>query len=173
MRPALPPRPGVSTLASPVVTTTTPEITRRPLNDTLNDIREEAETDHDRDLENAAAVSEKEDTSSVLSTSSRSMRFRVPSLRRRITENGGGGGSSIKSNIIKYNRYDDMTASPRSISVSAYSAGTGSGGRRSRRTSEVQSEDDTASLGPVTGLEISKDRGDSWGVGDEVVMGLE
>lgn len=45
---------------------------------------------------------------------------------------------------------------------------------RSRRTSEVQSEDDAASLGPQVGLVISRDRGDSsWGVGDEVVMGLE
>lgn len=46
---------------------------------------------------------------------------------------------------------------------------------RSRRTSEVQSEDDAASLGPQVGLVISRDRGQdsSWGVGDEVVMGLE
>ncbi|KUI55663.1 Peroxisomal membrane protein PEX30 [Cytospora mali] len=164
--PALPPRPKTPTLAPPVTTisetTSMPDLRRQ--NDTLNDIREEAETDH----ENAAitaATSEKDDNASVLSTSSRSTRFRVPSLRRRITEN------SNKSQQKHY-KYDDITSSPRSISVSAYSVGR-STGSRSRRTSEVQSEDDAASLGPVTGLEISKNRNDSWGVGDEVVMGLE
>lgn len=141
----------------------------RRSNDTLNDIREEAETDQD----NAGGVApssekDKDDNSSVLSTSSRSMRFRVPSLRRRITDNSST--SSKHHNNYKYS--DDVIGSPRSITVSAYSVGSASG--RSRRASEVQSEDDAASLGPLMGLEISKDRkNDSWGVGDEVVMGLE
>lgn len=155
-------------------------------NDTLNDIREEAETDQGYAVQATmtATASEKDDNSSVFSNSSRSARFRVPSLRRRITETGSKLQSKYDDTSTRlqskyddtstrlHSKYDDITSSPRSVSVSAYSVGKPLGGR-SRRTSEVQSEDDTASLGPVTGLEISKDRGGSWGVGDEVVMGLE
>ncbi|ROW08330.1 hypothetical protein VMCG_03228 [Cytospora schulzeri] len=192
--PALPPRPKTPTLAPPVTTTSAttsmPNLHSRQ-NDTLNDISEEAETDQGYAIAaTASATSEKDDNSSVLSTSSRSARFRVPSLRRRITETSSKLQSKYDDTSSRLqSKYDDITSSPRSITVSAYSVGVGNNnnnnkkksssggggsvGRRSRRTSEVQSEDDTASLGPVTGLEISKDRGDSWGVGDEVVMGLE
>lgn len=139
-----------------------PDLLRRQ-NDSLKNIREEATG---RNSASAAVASERgDDNASVLSTSSRSTRFRMPSLRRRINDSKDSNGGS------KY-KYDDVTSSPRSIAVSAYSVGNAVSGR-SRRTSEVQSEDDTASLGPATGLQISKDRGDSWGVGDEVVMGLE
>ncbi|ROW07499.1 hypothetical protein VPNG_07094 [Cytospora leucostoma] len=164
--PALPPRPRTPTLAPPITTTqetaSMPDLLRRQ-NESLTNIREEATG---RDNASAAVASERgDDNSSVLSTSSRSTRFKIPSLRRRIND-------SINSNSSSKYKYDDVTSSPRSIAVSAYSVGNAASGR-SRRTSEVQSEDDTASLGPVTGLQISKDRGDSWGVGDEVVMGLE
>ncbi|ROW03414.1 hypothetical protein VSDG_01573 [Cytospora chrysosperma] len=171
--PTLPPRPTTPTPAPPVTTmletASMPNLHRQ--NDTLNDIREEAETDQGHAI--AATISEKDDNSSVFSTSSRSARFRVPSLRRRITETSSKLQSKYDDTSSRLqSKYDDITSNPRSITVSAYSVGKSLGGR-SRRTSEVQSEDDTASLGPVTGLEISKDRGDSWGVGDEVVMGLE
>ncbi|KAK4126921.1 Pex24p-domain-containing protein [Parathielavia appendiculata] len=91
--------------------------------------------DRDRDQERE----EEYDTASILSTSSRSTRFRPPGMRRRVTD-----------------------ASQRSA--------------RSRRESvAASSEDDAAMLGPQarmalqeTGTEVG-----SWGVGDEVRMGLE
>lgn len=43
-------------------------------------------------------------------------------------------------------------------------------GKRSRRTSEAQSEDDAASL---ERLGVTRSPSDSWGVGDEVIMGLD
>lgn len=130
-------------------------------NDTLKEIKEEDVESPGRD--NTASEREKDDASSVLSTSSRSMRL-LPSLRRRVTDNTAAAA------VGKQHRRDEsVTSSPRSAVVSPYSVGG-----RARRTSEVQSEDDQASLGPGLGLEISKDRrGGSWGIGDEAVMGLE
>lgn len=131
-----------------------PDLLNSRPNDSLREIKEESEDVSSSETD--PFEKEKEETASVLSTSSRSMRFRVPSLRRRLTD------SKMSDNL-------SVGGSPRSVSMSVYSAGV-----RSRRTSEVQSEEDSASLGLQTGLEISKDRGDSsWGVGDEVVMGLE
>lgn len=131
-------------------------------NDTLKEIKEEDVESPGRD--NAASEREKDDASSVLSTSSRSMRL-LPSLRRRVTDNTAAAAAAGK----QHRRDESVTSSPRSAVVSPYSVGG-----RARRTSEVQSEDDQASLGPGLGLEISKDRrGGSWGIGDEAVMGLE
>ncbi|KAI3395188.1 hypothetical protein diail_1682 [Diaporthe ilicicola] len=160
-RPSLPPRPRTPTLAPPITTLglntetmSMPDL-HRP-NDALKEIKEEDSDSPGRDK--TTSEKEKDDASSVLSTSSRSMRL-IPSLRRRVTDN---------------KRRDDnssITSSPRSAVVSPYSVGAGGG--RARRTSEVQSEDDQASLGPGLGLEISKDHRRSWGIGDEAVMGLE
>lgn len=131
-------------------------------NDTLKEIKEEDVESPGRD--NTASEREKDDASSVLSTSSRSMRL-LPSLRRRVTDNTAAAAAAGK----QHRRDESVTSSPRSAIVSPYSVGG-----RARRTSEVQSEDDQASLGPGLGLEISKDRrGGSWGIGDEAVMGLE
>lgn len=98
----------------------------------------------------AEAESEKLDelseSASVMSTSSRSMRFRVPSLRRRVTDNTHRAANSSDHSDSQY--------------------------QRSRRASEAASEDDAASLGPRVGLEIAKDR-DQWGIGDEALMSLE
>lgn len=133
-------------------------------NDTLKEIKEEDVESPGRD--NTASEREKDDASSVLSTSSRSMRL-LPSLRRRITDNNAAAAAAAGSK--QHRRDESVTSSPRSAVVSPYSVGG-----RARRTSEVQSEDDQASLGPGLGLEISKDRrGGSWGIGDEAVMGLE
>lgn len=115
--------------------------------DTLEEIKEEGEY-HASASDKAA-----DDVSSVLSTSSRSMRFRMPSLRRRVTDN---------SSKQQQNETSSVTSSPRS-----------GAGKRSRRTSEVHSEDDAASLERAMGLTVKRDRVESWGFGDEVVMGLD
>lgn len=133
-------------------------------NDTLKEIKEEDVESPGRDK--TASEREKDDASSVLSTSSRSMKL-LPSLRRRVTDNTAAAAVAAVSK--QHRRDESVTSSPRSAVVSPYSVGG-----RARRTSEVQSEDDQASLGPGLGLEISKDRrGGSWGIGDEAVMGLE
>ena len=130
-------------------------------NDSLKEIKEEDVGSPDSNKEK-----EKDDASSVLSTSSRSMRL-IPSLRRRVTDNTAAAAAAAGSK--QHRRDESVTSSPRSAVVSPYSVGG-----RARRTSEVQSEDDQASLGPGLGLEISKDRRvGSWGMGDEAVMGLE
>lgn len=156
--------PRTPTLAPPITTFTPnnetmsmPDLTRT--NDTLKEIKEESVESPGR----VKTASEKDDASSVLSTSSRSMRL-IPSLRRRVTDNTASAAAGGK----QHRRDESITSSPRSAMVSPYSAGG-----RARRTSEVQSEDDQASLGPGLGLEITKDRTGSWGIGDEVVMGLE
>lgn len=115
----------------------------------LQEIREEAGEDPNIADEKA------DDVASTLSTSSKSTgRFRMPSLRRRVTDN------KQQQHNTQTDR-DSITSSPRSVS------GTG---RRSRRTSEAQSEDEAASL---ERLGIARTPSDSWGVGDEVVMGLD
>lgn len=135
-------------------------------NDTLKEIKEEDVESPGRDK--TASEREKDDASSVLSTSSRSMKL-LPSLRRRVTDNTAAAAAAAAAGIKQHRRDESVTSSPRSSVVSPYSVGS-----RARRTSEVQSEDDQASLGPGLGLEISKDRrGGSWGIGDEAVMGLE
>jgi hypothetical protein len=168
-RPSFPPQPRTPTLAPPITTfspnnetMSMPDLHRKRTNDSLKEIKEEDVSSPDRDNKEK----EKDDTSSVLSTSSRSMRL-LPSLRRRVTDN-------TAANKQQHHRRDDsVTSSPRSAVVSPYSVGGGSAGP-ARHTSEVQSEDEQASLGPGLGLEISKDRRiGSWGMGDEAVMGLE
>ncbi|KAK0615596.1 integral peroxisomal membrane peroxin-domain-containing protein [Bombardia bombarda] len=75
------------------------------------------------------------DSGSMLSTSSRSIRFKSESVRRRVTDSS----------------------------------------HRSRRTSNATTEDDAAALGTQIGLamqDAGKEVG-SWGVGDDVRMGLE
>ncbi|KAJ0106783.1 hypothetical protein N8I77_011480 [Diaporthe amygdali] len=166
-RPSLPPRPRTPTLAPPITTfspnnetMSMPDL-HRP-NDGLKEIKEEDSESPER--EKTPSEREKDDASSVLSTSSRSMRL-LPSLRRRVTDNTAAAAAGQRPP----RRDDSITSSPRSAVVSPYSVGG-----RARRTSEVQSEDDQASLGPGLGLEISKDRrSGSWGIGDEAVMGLE
>lgn len=167
-RTSLPPQPKTPTLAPPITTyspnhetMSMPDLHRT--NDTLKEIKEEDVESPGRD--NTASEREKDDASSVLSTSSRSMRL-LPSLRRRVTDNTAAAAAAGSK---QHRRDESITSSPRSAVVSPYSVGG-----RTRRTSEVQSEDDQASLGPGLGLEISKDRrGGSWGIGDEAVMGLE
>lgn len=181
-RTSLPPMPKTPTLAPPITTfspnnetMSMPDLHRT--NDSLKEIKEEDSGSPGTDKEK-----DKDDASSVLSTSSRSMRL-LPSLRRRVTDNTAGAAAAAAQaigggNKQQHSRRDDnssVTSSPRSAVVSPYSVGSARGSsRRARRTSEVQSEDDQASLGPGLGLEISKDRrGGSWGIGDEAVMGLE
>ncbi|KAK3349601.1 integral peroxisomal membrane peroxin-domain-containing protein [Lasiosphaeria hispida] len=84
------------------------------------------------------------DAASVLSTSSRSTRFKNPSMRRRVTADTSSSGTSGHQH-------------------------------RSRRTSVATSEDDAAALGTQVGLALQDagKEGGSWGVGDEVRMGLE
>lgn len=124
-----------------------PDLAGDRKSDTLEEIKEEGEDHPDA---NEKAV---DDVSSVLSTSSRSMRFRMPSLRRRVTDT---------SSKQQQNETNSVTSSPRS-----------GVGKRSRRTSEVHSEDDAASLERAIGLAGTGDRVESWGFGDEVVMGLD
>ncbi|ORY61489.1 integral peroxisomal membrane peroxin-domain-containing protein [Pseudomassariella vexata] len=91
------------------------------------------------------------DSVSVLSTSSKSTRFRFPS-----------GGFSVGSGSSK-------------VAPSLRRRTTGES-RRSRRTSEVGSlHDGEGNLTPQLELEIQGSRKelDTWGVGDEVQMGLE
>lgn len=185
-RASLPPMPKTPTLAPPITTFSPNNETMsmpdlRRTNDSLKEIKEEDAGSPGTDKEK-----DKDDASSVLSTSSRSMRL-LPSLRRRVTDNtaaaAAAAAQAIGNKHQQHSRRGDdnsssVTSSPRSAVVSPYSVGSVGGGggssRRARRTSEVQSEDDQASLGPGLGLEISKDRrGGSWGIGDEAVMGLE
>ncbi len=112
------------------------------------DLARQAEDDREREDEF--------DDASILSTSSRSTRFKS-SLRRRMvsdTSNANAGASVLG-------------ASPSSRSLSQ--------SMQSRRASAATSEDDTAALGTRIGLALQdagKEEG-SWGVGDEVRMGLE
>lgn len=123
-----------------------PDLISDRKSDTLEEIKEEGE-------DKTEANEKVDDVSSVLSTSSRSMRFRMPMLRRRVTD------SSSKQ---QPNESSSVTSSPRS-----------GVGRRSRRTSEVNSEDEAASLERAMGLAGKGNRVESWGFGDEVVMGLD
>jgi len=77
------------------------------------------------------------DGASMLSTSSRSTRFKGSTIRRRVTDT--------------------------------------SQTHRSRRTSVATSEDDAAALGTQVGLALQDagKEGGSWGIGDELRMGLE
>ena len=102
---------------------------------------------------------EHEDSVSVLSTSSRSIRFS--------SNKSGSGSGSWRGKILP------ISSGPTTDSGTKGS-GTGSTSR-SRRTSNATSEDDAASLGIQVGLALQdagKETG-SWGVGDEVRMGLE
>ncbi|CAN8098208.1 unnamed protein product [Discula destructiva] len=147
--PSLPPRPSLPTLAPPFTTTSE----SLPMADTMT-LQEIKEEDGDPTDEKT------DDVASILSTSSRSTtgRFRMPSLRRRVTDNSN---KQQTSTTLPTDR-ESITSSPRSVS--------GGVGRRSRRTSEAQSEDEAASL---ERLGVKRTPSDSWGVGDEVVMGLD
>lgn len=98
----------------------------------------------------------------------------MPSLRRRVTD------SKSQQNLRDAHDRDGA------ISVTSSPRGGGSEeqreqrrrSRRTSRTSEAQSEDEAASLERLgvlgVGLGTPSSRGgDSWGIGDEVVMGLE
>jgi len=95
---------------------------------TLRPSHSSGSVDLDREMEDDY------DGASILSTSSRSARFKSSTLRKRV----------------------DIP-------------------HRSRRTSLATSEDDAASLGTRVGLALqgAGKEGESWGVGDEVRMGLE
>ncbi|KAK3381921.1 integral peroxisomal membrane peroxin-domain-containing protein [Podospora didyma] len=127
--PSLPPRPAAgsaSIISSADLASETPETQSISQ---ASAAAEERERERERDRE------EEYDSASLMSTSSRSARFKSPSLRRRVTESS----------------------------------------HRSRRTSLANSEDDAASLGTQINLALhdaGKEVG-SWGVGDEVRMGLE
>lgn len=153
--PSLPPRPAMPTLAAPF--TTTSESLNLDALKALQEIKEEAGEDRETADEKA------DDVSSLLSTSSKSTgRFRMPSLRRRVTDSKHPTSQQQQQqqSNTQYDK-DSITSSPRSISGAD---------RRSRRTSEAQSEDEAASL---ERLGIARAPSDSWGVGDEVVMGLD
>lgn len=140
------------TLAAPF-TTTSESLNLDDLK-ALQEIKEEAGEDPETADEKA------DDVASLLSTSSKSTgRFRMPSLRRRVTDNKHPPSQQQQHNS-QFDR-DSITSSPRSVSGAE---------RRSRRTSEAQSEDEAASL---ERLGITRAPSDSWGVGDEVVMGLD
>lgn len=102
---------------------------------------------------------EHEDTLSVLSTSSRSIRFSG--------SKSGSGSGSWRGKILP------ISSGP---TTDSGRKGSGAGSTsRSRRASNATSEDDAASLGIQVGLALQdagKETG-SWGVGDEVRMGLE
>ncbi|KAK4236006.1 integral peroxisomal membrane peroxin-domain-containing protein [Achaetomium macrosporum] len=144
--PAQPPRPpGLTpTPAIPTVdlTPSSPDVALSP--PTASQQQPQQSVSDDQDKENKERELEREeeyDTASILSTSSRSARFRPPSLRRRVTD------TSHRSS-------------------------------RSRRTSlslAASSEDDAAVLGTQTrmALEETGAEAGSWGVGDDVRMGLE
>lgn len=151
--PSLPPRPTGASLAPPFTTTTTQAISMPDLLHTnSNNNHNKSETTLAEIQEEKSYADEKaDDVASVLSSSSRSTRFRMPSLRRRVTQEHSK------------ERDSSITSSPRSAV----------GGRRSRRTSDVHSEDDAASLERTMGLGRGDRAGDGWGVGDEVVMGLD
>lgn len=102
---------------------------------------------------------EQGDSVSVLSTSSRSIRFS--------SNKSGSGPGSWRGKILP------VSSGPTTDS-GRKGSGTGSTSR-SRRTSNATSEDDAASLGIHVGLALQdagKETG-SWGVGDDVRMGLE
>ncbi|KAK3375856.1 integral peroxisomal membrane peroxin-domain-containing protein [Lasiosphaeria ovina] len=124
--PSLPPRPDT---AAATVASGNPSL-RSYGSSTTPDTHSTSQPD-DRDKERE----EEYDSASMLSTSSRSMRFKSPTLRRRVTDSS----------------------------------------HRSRRASAVASEDEAASLGTKLNLAL-QDAGTeagSWGVGDEIRMGLE
>lgn len=109
--------------------------------------------------EDSDPTNEKADDVSVLSTSSRSTsRFRMPSLRRRVADNSNKQQPSASTDR------DNLTSSPTSISAANFP------GRRSRRSSEAQSEDEISSL---ERLGVARTPSSSWGFGDEVAMGLD
>ncbi|KAL2022483.1 hypothetical protein VTK56DRAFT_5312 [Thermocarpiscus australiensis] len=122
----IPPIPTVDlTPSSPDVAQTPPTPPPPDEKDTERELERELEREREDDY----------DSASLLSTSSRSMRSRAPTLRRRVTD----------------------------------------GSHRSRRTSVEASEDDAAVLETRARLAL-QDQGTeagSWGVGDEVRMGLE
>ncbi|KAI1076862.1 Pex24p-domain-containing protein [Whalleya microplaca] len=155
--PALParPRPAPSTPVRGAESTT----------DTLSTSNPETSTPHADAARDESWRAEEDDAVSMLSTSSKSARYssgngkgggKQPSLRRRTT--GGSGGSG----------------------VGGYRSSAGAGTGRSRRPSEAGSlrsggDGSEGALTPALELEIQGQRREEgrWGVGDEVLMGLE
>ncbi|KAK4212473.1 integral peroxisomal membrane peroxin-domain-containing protein [Rhypophila decipiens] len=104
-------------------------------------------------------AAEQDDTVSMLSTSSKSFRF------------SGSGGGSWRGKILP-------SSSVPTVDSGKKGSGTGSTSRssRSRRTSNAtMSEDEAAGLGTEVSLALQDagKEGGSWGIGDEVRMGLE
>ncbi|KAI0008365.1 Pex24p-domain-containing protein [Xylariaceae sp. FL0662B] len=155
--PELPARPAAP--STPVRARNTPPTTTADLS-TSNPEKSTSQPDTSTTQQDENWKAEEDDAVSMLSTSSKSVRFNSgnnksqPNLRRRTTSGSGGGSGS-----------------------GTYKAGTG---RRSRRTSEagsLRSGGDSAegSLTPALELEIQgslREEG-RWGVGDEILMGLE
>jgi hypothetical protein len=99
----------------------------------------------DSDSVSVSASNKGDDSSSVMSTSSRSF-FRAPSLRRRVTD--------------------------RTTAEGFRNAGTGTG--TGRRASEAKSEEEAAALGLQIELGMQgQGKEGQWGIGDEARMGLE
>jgi hypothetical protein len=104
------------------------------------------------DTTQPSVKTEESDTTSLLSTSSKSAGprgFRLPSLRRRVTDTGAATAATSGATAV----------------------GTGS---RPRRPSEPASEDDVASvLDRNLELELQGAGKEGWGIGDDARMGLE
>ncbi|KAK3682283.1 integral peroxisomal membrane peroxin-domain-containing protein [Podospora appendiculata] len=135
--PSLPPRP--ETLSPIAGLPSSYEAEAEAEGSISNSQRGKSDDNDERDKDSGRYNKEDEyDSASLLSTSSRSLRFKAPSLRRRVTE-------------------------------------TSTQSHRSRRASNSTVEDDAAALGTQVGLamqDAGKEVG-SWGIGDELRMGLE
>ncbi|KAK1754243.1 integral peroxisomal membrane peroxin-domain-containing protein [Echria macrotheca] len=128
------PASGSAEIGSQTATPTPAKLSQQPSSETETQVparSSQSGSSYDVDKE----MEDDYDGASILSTSSRSARFKPPTMRRRVTDSS----------------------------------------HRSRRTSVATSEDDAASLGTQVGLALqgAGKEGESWGVGDEVRMGLE
>lgn len=105
---------------------------------------------------------EADDTVSLLSTSSKSLRF---------SGSGSGFGGSWRGKILPSSSGPTVDSGKKGSGMGSTSRST-----RSRRTSNATiSEDEAAGLGTEVNLAIqdASKEGGSWGFGDEVRMGLE
>ena len=104
---------------------------------------------------------EEDDTLSVLSSSSRSTRFRMPSLRRRVTDSSASSTAAAAA---------AAAAAVPATTTAAHATGSSS---RRRRASSAASDEDAAVLGTQLELEIQGAGKEGWGIGDDARMGLE
>ncbi|KAL2134873.1 hypothetical protein VTI74DRAFT_10599 [Chaetomium olivicolor] len=118
------------------------------------------------------------DTASLLSTSSRSARFMPPSLRRRITDSSSTHRSSASVGSISGVTAGGRSSRSRSRRTSRSSIVGGGGDVPGAGVGNGGEEDDevaAALLGTQARIAVQEASAEvgSWGVGDEVRMGLE